>query len=294
MADRKALVLGGGGITGAAWEVGLMAGLAQAGVDLASADVVVGTSAGSVAGSQILSGTSIEALYARQLEDPTAEVPVKLSLLTLLRFALLLLLPGDERASRARVGRAALRAQTMSESKRVSIIASRLPSTTWPETKLLITAVDAETGEFRVFDRHSGVALIDAVAASCAAPMVYPAITINGRRYIDGGARSAANADLATDSSRVVVIAPLTIAFRRSQRIDRQLASLGQGVRSLVVSPDAEARRGMGRQALDPANRASAARAGRNQAKSVAGAVGAVWSSNQPDPTSPQGTAASL
>jgi len=182
----------------------------------------------------------------------------------------------------------------MSESKRVSIIASRLPSTTWPETKLLITAVDAETGEFRVFDRQSGVALVDAVAASCAAPMVYPAITINGRRYIDGGARSAANADLATDSNRVVVIAPLTIAFRRSQRIDRQLASLGEGVRSIVVSPDAEARRGMGRQALDPANRASAARAGRNQAKSVAGAVGAVWSSNLPDPTSPQGTAASL
>ena len=90
MADRRALVLGGGGITGAAWEIGLMAGLAQAGVDLTSADVVVGTSAGSVAGSQILSGVRLEQLYARQLEDPTAEVLVMISRLTLLRFALLL------------------------------------------------------------------------------------------------------------------------------------------------------------------------------------------------------------
>src|SRR5260370_12082181 len=104
---------------------------------------------------------------------------------------------GDERKTRARLGRAALRAQTMTEATRRAIVASRLPVNTWPDRQLLITAVDAESGEFLTFNRDSGVELIDAVAASSAAPLVYPPTTINGRRYIDGGTRSATNAHLA-------------------------------------------------------------------------------------------------
>jgi NTE family protein len=278
MGDRTGLVLGGGGITGAAWEIGLIAGLAELGVDLTSADVVVGTSAGAVAGSQIRSGIPIEELYARQLEDPIAEVPVRLNPTILVRFVFPLLLPGDEQAKRARLGRAALRAKTISESKRRQIIASRLPTNSWPDQALLITAVDAQTGEFRVFDRKSGVPLVDAVAASCAAPLVYPAITIDGRRYVDGGVRSAANADLAKECDRVVVLAPLTAAFRKSQRIEFQLASLGPRVRSIVIAPDPHARQAMGRQALDPAYRAAAARAGKEQASRVVALVHGAWS----------------
>ncbi|HSS61104.1 MAG TPA: patatin-like phospholipase family protein [Candidatus Limnocylindrales bacterium] len=275
--DGTALVLGGGGITGAAWEIGLLAGLAEAGVDLTSADLVVGTSAGSVAGAQIRSGTPIEDLYARQLEPPAAEIPARLNARAMLRFLLPLLWPGDERGNRARLGRAALRARTMSETERRAVIASRLPNPSWPERRLLITAVDAETGEVRVFDRDAGVALVDAVAASCAVPFVYPAMSIDGRRYVDGGVRSVANADLAKDCRRVVVMVPTVFALRRTQRIANQLATLGEGVQSIVVSPDAEARKAMGTQALDPAFRAPSARAGRSQAGRVAGAVGAVW-----------------
>ena len=58
--QRTALVLGGGGITGIAWEIGVLAGLAEAGVDLTGADLVVGTSAGSVVGAQITSGAPLE------------------------------------------------------------------------------------------------------------------------------------------------------------------------------------------------------------------------------------------
>ena len=71
--QRTALVLGGGGITGIAWEIGVLAGLAEAGVDLSGADLVVGTSAGSVVGAQVTCGAALETLYERQLEPPTQE-----------------------------------------------------------------------------------------------------------------------------------------------------------------------------------------------------------------------------
>ena len=71
---RSALVLGGGGITGIAWMLGLLKGLRDAGVDLTGATTVVGTSAGSVVGAQVTSGHDLDALYAGQLEPPDHEI----------------------------------------------------------------------------------------------------------------------------------------------------------------------------------------------------------------------------
>lgn len=277
-APRKGLVLGGGGVTGIAWDLGLLAGLAENGIDLTSPDLVVGTSAGSVVGAQVLSGISIEELYAEQLRDATGEIAARIGISTLARFVIASLWPGAEHRGRAYLGRAALTARTVPESERRTVIEARLRSHSWPARRLLITAVDADTGEAQVFDRDSGVALTDAVAASCAVPIVWPPMTITGRRYIDGGVRSIAIADLATGCDRVVVLAPVTFALRRSGRIARQLSSLGPGVRTVVVSPDAEARTAIGRNVLDPAHRAASARAGHRQAGSVASAVGEVWS----------------
>jgi NTE family protein len=161
----------------------------------------------------------------------------------------------------------------------VVVIESRLPRHEWPaRPRLLVTAVDADTGDAVVWDGDSGVDLVDAVAASCAVPLVWPPMTVNGRRYIDGGVRSPTNADYATGCSRVVVLAPTTAAVRRSGRITRQLASLGPQARTVVCTPDAQARAAIGRNVLDPARRAAAARAGRRQAADVLGAVKAVWS----------------
>lgn len=277
-AQRRALVLGGGGITGIAWEMGVIAGLAAEGVDLSTADVVVGTSAGSAVGAQILSGVPLEELYEELLADPTGEVTASIGPSVLARFALAALTPGDGRRGRAYLGRAALRSRTVPESERREVIESRLRVGGWPETRFLVTAVDAETGEPRVFDRDSGVTLADAVGASCAVPVVWPPITIEGRRYMDGGVRSIANADLATGCDRVVVLAPVTFAFRKSMRISDQLAKLGPGVRSIVVSPDAAAVKAIGRNVLDPARRAASARAGRRQAGEVLASVQSVWS----------------
>lgn len=271
-------MLGGGGVTGIAWETGLLAGLAEAGVDLTSADLVVGTSAGSVVGAQILSGVSLKDLYAAQLAEPRAEVAARMGATITLRFAAALLWPGGEQQARARLGRAALKARTVPESERRAVIKQRLPTDSWPERRLLITAVDAETGELRVFDRDSAVPLLEAVAASCAVPLVWPPISIGARRYIDGGVRSATNADLAARCDRVVVVAPITFALRRSGRISNQLASLGSSTRSVVISPDAEALKAIGGNVLDPANRVASARAGHVQSASVAESVAAVWS----------------
>ena len=73
---------------------------------------------------------------------------------------------------------------------------------------MLIVAVDAHTGEPVVFDRHSGVDLLDAVTVNCAGPGV-PPHAIGGSRYIDGGYRSNENADLAAGYGRVLVLSPL-------------------------------------------------------------------------------------
>jgi NTE family protein len=273
----RALVLGGGGVTGIAWETGLLAGLAEAGIDLTSADLVVGTSAGSIVGAQILSGVSLKDLYNTQLAEPTGEIAAKMGATTLLRFAAAMLWPGSEQQGRARLGHAALRARTVPESERLAVIKQPLPSDSWPERRLLVTAVDAETGETRVFDRDSGIPLLEAVAASCAVPLVWPPISIDGRRYIDGGVRSITNADLAVGCNRVVVVAPATFALRRSSRIENQLASLGTGIRSVVISPDSDARQAIGRNVLDPARRVASARAGHAQSAAVAESVAAVW-----------------
>jgi NTE family protein len=163
------------------------------------------------------------------------------------------------------------------ESVRRAVIEQRLPSHSWPQRRLLVVAVDAVTGEAKVFDRDGDAPLADAVAASCAVPMVWPPMTVGGRRFIDGGVRSAANADLAVGCDRVVVVAPVMFPLRRSHRIDSQLARLGPGVRSIVVSPDARARKAIGRNVLDPAHRVASAKAGRLQAVDVFDAVAAVW-----------------
>ncbi|TMF00384.1 MAG: patatin-like phospholipase family protein [Chloroflexi bacterium] len=274
-----ALVLGGGGITGAAWEIGMLAGLHAAGVDLSKADAVIGTSAGAIVGAQILSGVPIDELYSKQFRVPVGEVATHIPISTLGRFLIWTLTPGDERQRMARIGRAALRARTMPESERKRVISSRLPVKTWPQRDLRITAIDAESGEFVVFKRDSGVGLVDAVAASCAVPLVYPPAAIGGRRFIDGGMRSVANADLAKGFDPIVALTPLSVGHRRSRTAEGQIESLGKDIRSIVVKADARARKEMGMQSLDPAFRTSSARAGWAQATSVARAVAEVWTS---------------
>ncbi|MEV4543544.1 NTE family protein [Micromonospora echinaurantiaca] len=274
----RALVLGGGGVTGVAWELGIVAGLAERDVALAEADLVVGTSAGSVVGAQVCSGRPVEQLYEAQLAPPGGEVAARFGFAAVARLVWAGGRTRDAVRSRARIGAMAVAARTPSEASRRAVIEARLPRRDWPARRLLVTAVDAASGEFVVFDADSGVSLVDAVGASCAVPGVWPPVTIGDRRFIDGGMRSAVNADLARGAERVVVLAPTAAAFGPMPRLSAQVAALrAAGAQVAVVAPDAAARAAIGRNVLDPARRAAAARAGRAQAAAVRDEVAAVW-----------------
>jgi NTE family protein len=279
----RALVLGGGGVTGIGWELGMLTGLADHGVDLLDADLVVGTSAGSVVGALITSGTSLEELYASQLAAPEPDRPVRMGIATIVRWGLAAACSRGAEQVGARVGKMALARVTVPEAERRGVIEARLRVHSWPQRTLLVTAVDAESGEFAAFRTGSqvggaAVTLIDAVAASCSVPGVWPPITIGGRRWIDGGVRSATNADLAAGYERVVVLAPIARGFRSATGAAAQVAALREQAQVALVTPDASARRAIGRNLLDVARRAPAARAGRVQAGSVAAEVARVWS----------------
>lgn len=284
----RALVLAGGGVSGVAWELGILTALARAEIDFSQIALVVGTSAGSVVGAQLTSGANLEEIYASQLV-PVAQTRERSVDFDVNRFQQMIMEQvmvhgSNAQAVRAGIGAQALAATTPPEAERVAIIASRLPSRQWPDQKLLVTTVDVESGEFVVFGAESGVGLAEAVAASCAVPLVWPPITINGRRYMDGGMRSVTNADLTAGYRRVLVL--VLVPFLQPDNIPPVLGSnlhfekalLEQaGSQVMVISGDEQAIRAMGTNVLDPANRSASAEAGLAQGQSMVEAVRHFW-----------------
>ena len=113
---------------------------------------------------------------------------------------------------RAEIGKIALDAQTISEEAFVSrSMFAPFVGQAWPK-QFRVTTVNARTGQLQVWDASSGAPLERALAASTAVPGIWPPITINGERYIDGGVRSMLNADLAIGSDIVIAVScfPLT------------------------------------------------------------------------------------
>ena len=274
----SALVLGGGGVTGIAWETGLLAGLAELGIDLAAADVIIGTSAGSVVGTDIASGQELEALYQAQLAPPAPEPAARMGWSVIGRLLWVMSTSRDPVRARARIGHWALAVRSMPEADRRKVFEARLPVGDWPARTLKVTAVDARTGELVVFDSAGEAGLVDAVGASCAVPGVWPPVTIGDRRLVDGGVRSIANADLAAGYERVVIVAPVAAGIGHMPSPSRQAAALAAaGARVVLVRPDRAAVRVIGRNVLDVSRRAAAATAGRAQAQAAAAAVRAVW-----------------
>jgi NTE family protein len=266
-----ALVLAGGGVTGIAWELGLLLGLRDGGVDVVgAADLVVGTSAGSAVGAQVLSGVDLEALYEQQL-GPHRELRPDFDFDALVQiFTELGQSDRHDPAVRKQIGELALAASTVGEAERRAVIEWRLPVHDWPSApRLLLTAIDAESGELAVFDADAGVGLVDAVAASCAVPGVWPPVTIGDRRYMDGGVRSTVNADLAAGSDAVLVLAPMS--GPAIAELDAELARLDGRV--LTVSADDEAAAAMGPNPLEPSLRPPSAQHGRRQGLAAADAV---------------------
>ncbi|MFF7209564.1 patatin-like phospholipase family protein [Streptomyces sp. NPDC008238] len=271
-----ALVLGGGGVAGIAWTTGLLAGLADAGQDVTGAEVLVGTSAGATVAAQLGSGLSLDELYARQTEPglQSAEIMAEVDL-TDFGAGIAEVLQGAASVPdmRRAVGEYALGAETVPEAERRRVIASRLPSHDWPASRTVrIVAVEAHTGRPQVFDASSGVDLVDAVAASCAVPGIWPPVTIDGRRFVDGGVRSASNADYAAGASRVLAILPMGTAelFPSERPLEQAVAQLrAAGAEVAMVGPDEASVAAIGTNPLDPATRRPAAEAGRAQGREL-------------------------
>lgn len=273
---RSALVLGGGGITGIAWEIGVLKGLHEAGLKMSDADEILGTSAGSVVGT-LMSAHSVDDLYDAQLAPPDAAVGGRLDVRSIVRALPVLGLPGGSPVQRrARLGRAAMRAIPLDAEDRVAVIRQRVDVDDWPGTNLRITAMHARTGELHVFDRDSGVDLFEAIAASCAVPFVWPAVMVGGEPHLDGGVRSTTNADLVRHPDVAVVVAPLPMNISRHHNIATQL-DRADVRRRVVVWPDDQAKRAMGRRMLNPHKAAAAAREGLRQGRMIAIRVRAVW-----------------
>jgi NTE family protein len=279
---QRALVLAGGGVAGVAWELGVLLGIRDGapGLDprVEDADLIVGTSAGSTVAAQISTGTELQELYERQLTATSSEIEVDFDIDAMVAmFDVALAESTSPEDMRRRIGALALAADTLPEDVRRHAIAGRLPVQQWSDRAVLIPAVDAETGELVVFTRDSDVPLVDAVAASCAVPGVWPPVTINGRRYIDGGARSSANADLAAPADRVLIIAPALVDVEPfAGQLAAEVSALDPA-NVLVIGADDAALQAFGANPLSPATRTPSALAGRTFGIAVADRVEAFW-----------------
>lgn len=309
----RALVLGGGGPVGIAWEAGLIAGLAEGGVDLSEADFIMGTSAGSFVGSQLAMGRKASDMAAAIVAEaerhksaadiarPPAgaqsgppgvaaggERPAAPNLMPLMRMMQEAAAgTRDPKEVRKEIGAFALGATTVDEATFIKSFGRQLSGDQaegWPAKAYACTAVDAETGEFLVWNNESGVGLARAVASSCSVPGVYPPITINGRRYIDGGMRSGTNADVAKGHELVVLVA-LRIGGADAAQAERQKAVLDREIKALtdegakveVVTPDPASQAAFGANLMDARVRPAAAKAGLDQGKALAAQLKAVW-----------------
>ena len=294
----KALVLGGGGPVGIAWESGLIAGLAQSGVDLSQADHIIGTSAGSFVGALLALGHAPDVLaapYAKlSAQSDALDMPKGLIRAAPEDFAYLTqkmseAFSGERPGQDVRLELAnwALHAGTVSEQQFIDSFGAflrALPDDAWPERSYACTAVDTANGEFVVWDRASGVSLARAVASSCAVPGVFPPITIKDRRYMDGGMRSMTNADLARGHERVLVIAmvagPLDapLAQRYLAPLEREVAFLRtHGSDVSIITPNAHCIEAFGPNLLDYRRSVIAAEGGARQAIEEGARLRAFW-----------------
>jgi NTE family protein len=299
MVHNVALVLGAGGSAGQAWQIGVIAGLAEAGLDLTeAADLVIGTSSGATTAAWVRSGTPPAELFASVLSAPArparphGERPPSAPMTALFERMRAI---GAAATSAADLQRAMGAFGLESDSalgpeaaaQRRAMVAARLPRHVWPDRPMIVVALDAHTGELATFDRDSGVDLVDAVTAATALPGGAPTHDINGTRYINGGVRSADNADLASGYANVLVLSPFSErsgplpegqfeGLRRFPGADltSQVEALRkQGSHVEVITPDTDSRAAMGTNQMDPATRIPSARAGFAQGKREAARV---------------------
>ena len=292
---RTALVLGAGGVLGAAWMTGALACLAdRLPCEAGDVDLIVGTSAGSVLAAALRCRVPFEEMVAWQRGQATGILTESAALaardrplpplprwrfgsVPLARAALLTphrvppwvaasaWLPhgrGQHTALRSLVGALHQRAQSPAP---------------WVGDHTWIAAVDYDTGQRVLFGRAGAprASLADAVVASCSIPGWYEPTVIGGRRYVDGGVRSMTSLDVlgGTEVQDIFVLAPMASTepdhplqphLQMERRIRQVLtvvlirqarALAAQGKRVTVLTPGPRDLAAMGANLMDPRRR---------------------------------------
>jgi NTE family protein len=273
MTTSKALVLSGGGAAGGAWMAGIISALREQGTDLGDADLIVGTSAGARVGAQLATGVLGQA-------PPMWHSPIKMYA-TLPQFVaasmrIIAEAPDVQEAARRIAAMGPLGERLASGADRRRQVAAQLPVREWPEQRLLITAVDAESGRRVAFGAGSSASLADAVTASSALPGVYPLVTINGRRYADGGVHSLYNADLAAGHDVVTVLSPIPLNDYLQAKLDAEIRALGPATVHVMTADD-ESLAAIGPDAPSAEAAQAALDAGVAQARREISTLKAIW-----------------
>ncbi len=284
----RGLVLGGGGAVGVGWQTGLLTGLLEAGVDLAGAEAIVGTSAGALVGALLASGCEVtDALISLaslgQSIDPESLAAGDEAFLRAIRQANL---ESDPLRALRTIGRSAKEANTLAEDVYLGLF-STLDGTAWP-AGFRCTAIDTHTGKLVVWDQGSGVPLLHAVASSCAVPVLFPSVTIEGHRYMDGGLLSHLIAAAAAPPTDVLVVLSCHAlgskgtggggALAASVTPDAELAPLRETRLLVAFEPDFS-EIGTPANMMDPDLVIQALKIGKRQAVADAAAIQAVWDS---------------
>jgi NTE family protein len=286
-APEHALILGGGGPVGEAWESGVLAGLMEKGVELTAIDRVIGTSAGAVVGARVAgrmsrSELTTAALTRSEGPSPQPTRPPPPPDLTFLVRKLEQLNEGklSEQSVGVDVGEWALKVRPIvSEAEFVASFERRFPQASWPSAAYECVSVDAADGSLRVWNESSKVPPAVAVASSCALPGFFAPVTIDGHRFMDGGVRSATNADLARGCKTAIVLAPTVgpsdaLAKVSVKRLDQELEVLrASGCKVAPIVPDAASLSAFGRTLGNSSRAGLALEAGRNQGLDNAGNI---------------------
>lgn len=275
----KALVLGGGGSVGTAWQTGLVAGWNRAGLVFTDADLILGTSAGAAVGVQVALGHDLD----RQLDRYRAahrrhQAGGRTAVMNFdgeqSRRVEELFARGNERgrsdsALRKEICRVALDTPTMAEDDFL-VTFKYLKGQPWP-ANYVCTTVDVETAEFAPLDHTLGGELDRGVAAAVAVPGVYPPVTVAGRRYIDGGCLSTNHLDLAVRHERILFV-------RMTDVHPGELAAVeASGAELFVVTPDAASAASFGDGLMDAGAAFDAAERGLEQGLRDAAGIKAFW-----------------
>ena len=259
-------------MTGIAWEIGILMGMLDEGLDLATADVIIGTSAGAFAAA-FLADRQLAVGYDSQF-GPSIEEAISMAPEVRRQYQTAIIEgAGDRELVGRNLGRLAKESVTVSQARRSEIVASRLATREWPEGPLKITAVNAETGALHMFERGDGVPFLSAISATGAVPGLWPAVEIGGQTWIDGGVTSAANPRLAGSSRRAFVLAPSTNTFEGDNGFMLEMEQLEATTEVVLVVPDEESRDAIGPNVFDAARRGVAAAEGRRQGRSASDSV---------------------